>query len=268
MNRLIINADDFGLTDGVNRGIIDCHKAGTVTSTTLMVNGEEAAAAAALAADNPGLGVGLHINLTSGPPTLPPERVASLVGRDGCFPGAVKMIARLSTATVDRGELDAEVSAQIEACRALGVEPTHVDSHHHMHAHPVVGASLSRVCPPAGITKERGYALAPHSPKALAIRLSAALAGRAGRLATPDRFAGIEEMGRRDVAELLTRELAAEGDLLEYMCHPGYLDQDLRRVSSYSDLRQVELEAMLSDAVASAIERSGALLVNYRDINR
>ena len=266
MRRLIVNADDFGMTEGINRGIIDCHREGIVTSTTLMVNGAAAAAAAALAAENPRLGVGLHLNITSGPPQLPPRRVCSLLGRDGLFPGKGNMVARLSTGAVDRGELEAEIGAQIAACRSLGVEPTHVDSHHHLHAHPVVGAALARVCPPAGITRARGYRLTPRNPKAMAIRLSAALSGRGGALATPDRVAGIEEMGKLDMVDMIARELAREGDTLEYMCHPGYVDEALRRASSYSDLRQVELEAMMSADLATAVAGSGVTLISFAEL--
>ena len=265
MKKLIVNADDFGMTEGVNRGIIDCHQRGVVTSTTLMVNGEAVAGAAALAAENPGLGVGLHINLTAGPPTRPPESVRSLVGRDGCFPGKGNMIFRLTTGAIDRDQLASELTAQIQACRALGVTPTHVDSHHHIHAHPVMASALARICPPLGIQRMRGYRLAPRSLKALGIR-AAAMLSVASAMRVPDRFAGIEEMGSRDMVAAFERELACEGGTLEFMCHPGYLDERLQRLSTYNDLRQAETEALVSPDLRRVVEKSGVRLIDFRGL--
>lgn len=266
MKRLIINADDFGMTEGINRAIADCHRQGVVTSTTLLVNGEAVDSARELAAATPSLGVGLHLNLTSGAPTLPAESVSSLLGGDGLFPGANKALARLSMGAVNRQELDREIAAQVEALRSLGLDPTHVDSHHHIHAHPVVGAAVARVCPRLGISKARGFRLRPRSLKAAAIRLAAAMSRGRGGLRSPDRFAGIEVMGERDVADYLRRALQAGGDSLEYMCHPGYADEQLYRISSYNSLRQVELEALRSVAVVGVIEAAGVELISYREL--
>ena len=265
MEKLIVNADDFGMTEGVNRGIIACYQRGVVTSTTLMVNGEAVAGAVVLAAEHPGLGVGLHINLTAGPPTRPPHSVRSLVGRDGCFPGKGNMLVRLTTGAIDTGELESEITAQVQACRALGITPTHVDSHHHIHAHPVAASALARVCPPLGINRMRGYRLAPRSLKALGIR-AAAMLSVAGAMRVPDRFAGIEEMGRRDMAAAFDRELVAEGGTLEFMCHPGYQDARLQHLSTYNDLRQVEMEALVSPEVRRVVEGSGVRLVDFRGL--
>ncbi len=261
------------MTGGVNRGIIDCYRDGVVTSTTLMVNGEASAPAAALAAENPGLGVGLHLNLTTGRPVLPPRRVPSLLGRDGRFPGKGYMIARLSTGSISRAELDAEIGAQIAACRALGIKPTHIDSHHHLHAHPEVAAALLRVCPGEGIHRARGYRMKPRSPRAAGIRLAAVMPwpgrarGGAGMI-TPERFAGIEEMGSLDIAGKLASELEADGDSLEFMCHPGYTDETLRRLTSYSDLRETELAALLSQRLRDVIEDAGAELTGFSGLVR
>ncbi|RJQ45728.1 MAG: ChbG/HpnK family deacetylase, partial [Gaiellales bacterium] len=140
--KLIINADDFGLSSGVNRGIIECHEAETVTSTTLMAQGAAAEEAAVLAVEHPRLGVGVHLNLTSGRPVLPADRVPSLVDRAGLFPGRSRALLWLTTGRTRTAHLEAEIAAQIERCRSLGVEPTHVDSHHHLHAHPRLRAIL------------------------------------------------------------------------------------------------------------------------------
>jgi len=187
------------------------------------------------------------------------------VGRDGCFPGKGNMIMRLTTGAVKKEELEGEIKAQARACRALGIKPTHIDSHHHIHAHPVVASALARVCPSLGIERARGYRVGPGSLKALGIRAAAMLA-RYGGLRTPDHFAGIEEMGGHDIAAALERELSRHGGTLEFMCHPGFSDERLRRVSAYNELRQAELDAMISPEVRKVVERAGVELVDFRSL--
>lgn len=266
MKRLIVNADDFGLTSGVNRAVIEAHQAGALTSATLMVSGRAASEAVRLAHENPGLGVGLHVNLTSDDPVLPPGKVSSLVGSDGRFSGIEKMLLRLTLGQARSREIEAEIVAQIERCRELGVEPTHVDSHHHLHAHPRLRAILTRVCRRAGIYKARGYRMGPRSPKALAIRLAAAAPCAAGKLQTPERFSGIEVMGKTNMAAALRRELAATEGTLEFMTHPGYADRELAQTTSYNDLRQVELTALLSGEFLDVAREAGAALISFRDL--
>lgn len=266
MKRLIVNADDFGLTDGVNRAVIECHQAGAVSSTTLLVNGEAAEAAASLAAANPALGVGLHFNITSGTPAAPPESVPSLLGAGGRFPGLAAALLRLSTGRARTGELKTELTAQIRRCLELGLRPTHIDSHHHLHAHPRLRYVIGRVAPAIGISRMRGYRMRARSPKALAIAAAARLPAGAGALKTPDRFSGIEVMGSKNLAGWLAGELAGGGDCLEFMCHPGYADERLAQVSSYNSLRQAELEGLVSGEFLGAIEAAGVRLISFRDL--
>lgn len=266
MKRLIINADDFGLTDSVNRGIIECHRAGTVTSTTLMVNGRAGREAAAMAAANPSLAVGLHLNLTSGRPVSPPRAVPSLLGENGGFPGYKRAVLRLTTGTARRRELETEVAAQIEKCVAMGVAPTHIDSHRHLHAHPRLASVLAEVCPPLGIMKIRGYHMAPRSLGALAVAAVALLGGQTASMSSPERFFGVEVMGKKNMAAALGRQLTAPGDTMEFMCHPGFADEELSLVSSYNILREAELGALLSREMKDVIQSSGVKLVSYRDL--
>lgn len=266
MRRLIINADDFGLTGSVNRGIVACHQAGVVTSTTLMVNTAAAAEAAALAGENPSLGVGLHLNLASGEPALPPEAVPSLVDGNGRFPGLAGAVLRLTAGRVNIQELEAEIGAQIEKCTRLGVAPTHIDSHRHLHIHPRLMAAIGRVCPGKGITRIRGYRMKPRSPRALAVAAAARLAGLPPGMKAPDRFFGVEVMGKKDMALALAKALAADGDVLEFMCHPGYADAELAGVSGYNRLREVELQALLSGGMRAVIRAAGVEMVSYGDL--
>ncbi|MHB9053676.1 MAG: carbohydrate deacetylase [Thermoleophilia bacterium] len=263
MKRLIVNADDFGLTSGVNRAVIECYLAGAVTSTTLLVNGQAAVEAALEAADNPGLGVGLHLNLSAGPPTADAGKVSSLLGPDGNFPGIRQALWRLTTGRARAHELESEIVAQVERLRELGIRPTHIDSHHHLHAHPRLRSLIKRTCPRLGITRMRGYHMPLKSPKALAVAMASRLPAPGNAMQTPAAFSGIEVMGSINLAAELERRLAREGDALEFMCHPGYTDEALSRASSYNEPRQTELDSLLSDDFAAAIERSGAQLVSF-----
>jgi len=268
MKRLIINADDFGLTDGVNRAVIAGHEAGVITSTTLLAGAAAATGAAVMAAAQPGLGVGLHLNLTAGQPVAGAARVPSLVDSAGDFPGISGMLWRLSTGLAKSVELEAEIAAQINRCRELGVDPTHIDSHHHLHAHPRLRRLMARVCRAQGIAKSRGYHMALRSPKSFCIWLASALPAGEG-LKAPDRFAGIEAMGGADMAAALERELGAVGPdgTLEFMCHPGYADAALARISSYSAPRQVELETLTSGRFREILEqKKGFRTISFRDL--
>ncbi|MEO8671113.1 MAG: ChbG/HpnK family deacetylase [Tahibacter sp.] len=143
---LIVNADDFGLCAGVNAAIIDAYEAGSLSSTTLLVNGEASTAAARLAQCHPGLGVGLHFNLTLGRPSSAPDRVSSLLTRDGLFPHRNELARRLLLGRIRRDELARELAAQLAAFANLGLIPTHLDSHQHVHGFPPVFDALAEVC--------------------------------------------------------------------------------------------------------------------------
>lgn len=266
VKKLIINADDFGLTEGVNQAVIECYQRGVVSSATLLVTGGAAKQAGALAGAHKKLGVGLHLNLTSGEPVLPPASIKSLVGNDGHFPGLASAVMRLTTGWARGAELEAEIAAQIERCLKLGIVPTHIDSHHHLHAHPRLRRIITRVCGRMGINKARGYHMGGRSPKALVVRAAAAIPATTQALKTPERFFGIEVMGKKDFTDALGEEMSAARGTLEFMCHPGYVDRDLEEVSSFSGPRQAELEALLKPSFKEMINASGVKLISYREL--
>lgn len=290
IEKLIINADDFGLASGVNRGIIECHAAGVLTSTTLMVRGAAAEEAAGLAADHPELGVGLHLNITAGAPVLPVGQVTSLVNRDGFFYDKWRTVLRLSAGGIRLKELEAEVRAQIRRCRELGVEPTHADSHHHIHAHPLMRRIVQSACRDEGISAVRSYHLIDNRifdgpsgrlfwapwplPRSLGPRLNTgqllleameSLAPRQ-KLASPDRLFGVATMGYEEFADRVGPLLNQGSGTLEIMCHPGYVDPTLEAVSSYTHGREAELRSLLSREMKLMLENSGARLISYRDL--
>jgi predicted glycoside hydrolase/deacetylase ChbG (UPF0249 family) len=152
MKRLIVNADDFGLTTQVNQAIIDGHFCGLITSTSLMANGEAFEPAVALSRQAPRLGVGVHLNLTEGKPVAPASSIPSLVNSQGCFarkPGRLwraMILGRVCTVDIEK-----ELRAQIEKVLAAGIVPTQLDSHKHVHALPVLGRMTTRLARQYGI---------------------------------------------------------------------------------------------------------------------
>jgi predicted glycoside hydrolase/deacetylase ChbG (UPF0249 family) len=266
MERLIINADDFGLTAGVNRGIIECYRHGTLTSATLMVTAAAAADAARMATENPGLGVGLHLNLTSGKPVLPAAAIASLVDRRGEFPGKAQALARLTTGRARTSELEAEIAAQAELSRKLGISPTHVDSHHHAHLHPRLRAVLQRICPDLGITRIRGYHVSVKGVRSAILAALYRLPPAGSRLETTDLLCGVEIPGEKDLTTILEPFLGKAGGTAELMCHPGYSDSELAGVTSYSGPRERELASLLSEEFKRLLSGSGVRTISYRDL--
>ena len=271
--RLIINADDFGFSEGVTRGILEAHAAGSVTSTSIMANGVDWENAVRLARATRTLGVGMHLNLVQGRPLL---RVPSLTDRatGELYPlGALSRRAMLGR--VDAGELEAETRAQIERVRGAGITVTHLDSHRHAHAMPGIFPVVARVARDAGIRVIR----IPREPLALNVLdaaatarklvLAAALgASRALPLASPlkttDHFRGISLQGGTHFARRLRRALEAlEPGSTELMVHPGHVDASLAAQDPYTAPREIELAALLSAGVRDRLRRGDIELVSF-----
>jgi predicted glycoside hydrolase/deacetylase ChbG (UPF0249 family) len=245
---LIVNADDFGLTGGVSRGILEAHRAGIVTSTTVMVNRpiapvllEELRASA--------LGVGLHLNLTLGPPVSSPGRVPSLVDAHGVFlrdPHEVVARARVDEARIELG-------TQIDVFRRLmGRFPTHLDTHHHVGARAPI---LDLVLDFAAAIK------VPVRSQDDRVRTAA----RRRRLRTPDHFIGDAGAEAYWMAERALDHLASlAAGVTEAMTHPGYYDEDLAG-SRYGRQRDVELAGLTDSRVREAIAREGIRLAHFGD---
>jgi predicted glycoside hydrolase/deacetylase ChbG (UPF0249 family) len=239
VKRLIVNADDFGRSPGVNLGIVEAHRDGVVTSATLMVNHAPAAAAARLAHDNPRLGVGLHFAVTGGVPTLPPSEVPSLVDAAGRLPAKPEGLARAR-----HDEVLAEARAQLERFRhLLGRAPTHLDSHHHAHRLPVVldalltvageaGLPLRNASAPVGERTRASWRAHDRSVRGVVLRRSATLAG------------------------LLAVVSKLQDGTTELMCHPGHADPELLASSGYATERERELAILKSpDGARGAASR-------------
>ena len=247
MRRLIVNADDFGRTPGINEGVIEAHARGVVTSATLMVGYSSVAAAARLAAAHPRLGVGLHVTLTGGdPPLAPPETVPSLVDGRGRLPRDPSGLGAVRAADVTR-----EVRAQLARFRALlGRAPTHLDSHHHSHRRsPVAEAVIA-------VARDARLPVRCASP-ALETALESA------SVATSDHFEERFFGDRVEVDDLLALVRDLPAGTTELMCHPARVDDLLRRSSTYAAPRAVELATLCDARVRRALDDAGVALVHF-----
>ena len=144
--KLIVNADDFGLTPGINQGILDCFLANSISSATLMVNTSATDEAVDIAKNNPALGMGLHFNLTLGRPLNKPETISSLVREDGSFHSRVDFEKRMLLGRVKHADVIREFYSQARRFEAFGIFMTHVDSHQHVHLFPAVFNILAEYC--------------------------------------------------------------------------------------------------------------------------
>lgn len=154
--RLIVNGDDFGCSPDVNEAIILAHRRGILTSTSLIVSGEALSGAVMLANDNPRLAVGLHVTCTNGRAVLPPPEIPHIVDAKGAFPDSPAHAGlKYFFCKKARRELAREIAAQFEAFSASGLKFSHLDSHCHMHVHPVLLALLMRLGEAYGIRRMR-----------------------------------------------------------------------------------------------------------------
>ena len=248
---LIVNADDFGLTRGVSRGILEAHQRGIVTSTTVLVN-RPIDPALVEGLKSSALGVGLHLNLTLGAPVSNPKRVPSLVDADGQF----IRDAREAAARADKDEARIELGNQIDRFRSLmGRFPTHLDSHHHVGRHEPI---LPLVLDFARALK------VPVRSQDDQVRAAA----REWKLRTPDHFIGESGPEPYWTADRVLDHLRAlpEG-VTEFMTHPGYYDEDLA-YSRYGRQRDIELAGLTDPRARELIEREGIRLAHFADYGR
>ncbi len=275
VKRLIVNADDFGRSLGINRGIIEAHKRGIVTSTSLMVNMPAAEEALALAEGCPDLGVGVHLVFTTGRPILPPERVPTLVDERGEFLDRRLWIPRIKE--IDLKQLKIELKAQIEHFIEQCGRPTHLDCHHFTHLYPPFFAIIVELAAEFGlpmrvpfgrnweaIDVER-FGLTPEQAREIVKRDLELV--RSSGVPHPDHFVG-EFFGRGNIGveDLLDILAHLEEGVTELMCHPGYVDEELRRSSRYVEEREQELASLTDPRVREAVEKFDIELINYKGV--
>lgn len=296
VRRLIINADDFGFTAGVNRAIVEAHTNGVVTSSTLMANGRAFADAVKLAKSVPRLSVGCHVVLIDGEPIVAADKIPSLAAkssatisraqefRDGLKSFALSAIAgRLSA-----DEIAGEATAQIQKIQAAGIAVSHFDTHKHTHIFPAILRPLLRAAAACGVHAVRnpfGPRLPLKSTQLLArpnlwtryaqvkiLRRFASKFREAVKregFTAPDGTLGIEVTGTLD--ETLFQAIARtipEGTW-EFVCHPGYNDADLQAAKTrLRQSRETELRVLTMPAAREILAQQGVELISYAQLGK
>ena len=290
MRRLIVNADDFGFTAGVNRGIVEAHTLGIVTSSTLMADGHAFDDAVRSATAIPGLSVGCHVVLIDGEPVLDAELLPSLTSPHSGgarFRDSLKSFAaRALAGRLNPAEIELEAGAQIRKLQAAGVSVSHVDTHKHTHLFPAVLRPLLRAARACGVHAVRNP-FGPRKPLKSAdlltrpslwtryaeVKILRTLAAKFRVLAkqegfaTPDGTLGIVVTGALD--EKLFRGLARivpEGTW-EFVCHPGYNDDELKAARTrLHESRQIELGLLTMPEARALLSNEGIELISYREL--
>ena len=286
MRRLIVNADDFGLTQGVNRAIVEAHSQGIVTSSTLMANGRAFDDAVQRVTSATRLSVGCHVVLVDGSPVF--EKTNTTLSdakfKDGRFYESLNGFAlRLIRGRINDDDIEAEATAQIRKLQAAGIVVSHLDTHKHTHILPRVLRPLLRAARACGVSAIRN----PFGPVHISVvakrprlwkrfsqvtvlnrlgtsfRKSVAAAG----ILTPDGTVGIVATGAMDLRLFESIVSSLPEGTWELVCHPGYHDAELAVIRTrLRDSRVQELQLLTSPEALEILARSGVQLTSYREL--
>lgn len=286
MRRLIVNADDFGFTSGVNRAIVQAHTNGIVTSATLMANGSAFDEAQQVAKSLPELSVGCHVVLIDGEPIQPPERVPSLT-QSNRFCDSLKAFAvRAVSGGLNACEISAEATAQIRKLQAVGMTVSHFDTHKHTHLFPRVLRPLLKAaaeCDVRAVRNPFGPRFPLRSTQLLArpnlwtrfaeVKILRTFAGkfceavRQEGFVTTDGTLGIEVTGTLDETLFTAIATSIPEGTWEFVCHPGYNDPDLQKANTrLRESREIELRVLTLPTASAILAQQDIELISYRDL--
>jgi chitin disaccharide deacetylase len=280
--RLIVNADDYGNTPGLTRGILEAHHKGIVTSTSVMIISAGVIADLQQAINEaPNLGLGLHLTLSGAGnrPILPPQEVRTLVDDNGTFypfDGWIEHFARFNPDEIAR-----ELTAQCECfADVLGRPPDHLDGHHHVvYRHPAALQTLIDLAHRYRVPiRNPGLTPDDHSTDRVTAELLAELPAHIrndyyqqvkilfGTLPTarPDHFEASFYEATSTLGDLLIILTNLPEGTTELMCHPGYVDE--RLISDYTTMREAELKVLTHKSAREVIAAEGIELINYRQL--
>ncbi len=295
---LIVNADDFGLTAGVNRAIVESHNGGVVSSATLMANGGAFGDAVSAARSVPNLSVGCHVVLVNGTPVSPPDAVDTLLAirsaePDEFYSSLSAFAARAMLGGFDRDQLVAEITTQIRKVQSAGLRVTHLDTHKHAHMFPEILAALLRAARICGVRAIRNPFVPLPAMPARQFKGKPGLWKRYGQvrmlhtfsrqflqrtkragLLTPDGVIGVIETGSSDRAgdgsgysSLLRQTLAnLPAGTWELVCHPGYDDAELRAAGTrLLESREEERRLLMSAELRQFLEEQRIRVISYQE---
>ncbi len=278
---LIINADDYGLTKDVSRGILEAYQKGIVCSTSIVTNMPAFIESIQLLKRFPEFDCGVHLNLTVGPPISPISEVASLTNADGLFYSLSKFLLRLKLGKVRPREVKREWEAQIIKVQEKGVELSHINSHHHIHAMSELCSITVDLAEEFGIPymrnpreyrlKLRGVSIQQFLRRVLINLLVSCDNGHhrySRQLSSADHFTGtfLERLMNNSLAWKRELETIPEG-IAEVAVHPGYSSEDLRKLESdkYASQRERELALLIQPVLASLLQENGIMIISYKD---
>jgi chitin disaccharide deacetylase len=287
VRNLIVNADDLGWAEGVNRGVAETHQNGIVTSTSLLANGAAFESGVELARTMPALGVGVHLNLSDGKPVSPIEKVPSIVNEQGEFAGGPEnFLLRIARRNLRLMEVESEWNSQIQKVADAGIQPTHLDGHKHVHMLPGLFEIVLRLAKRHGI----GAVRVSHEASTLRVALSSGekqnlpivmkqgvqarvlklLARDARRMAesagiaTTDYFCGIAQTGELTVEGMKCLLQSLPEGTTEMMCHPGFVDEELEKSATrLQDSRALEVEILTNRELRNLVASQGIRLIDY-----
>ena len=276
MRQLLVNADDFGISEGVSRGILYCYQKGIVRSASLMANFPSFETAVLLARQNPGLKIGVHLNATSGVPLLSPKTIPSLVSSQGMFYALHPLISRMVLGKLEMPELEQEWAAQIERVLGAGLQPTHLDTHQHVHGFPVIRKLVTHLAKRFSIPRtrqmtnllRRGLYLRSqmlwdrHTYSGCLKTLLLSMLSPFGSHEKRKRHllgVGYVPQGQYQSALLHYFKHLPESDS-ELVCHPGFVDAELSRWDQWTHMREEELKVLSSSQTWDALQHYGVHL--------
>ncbi|HXN74151.1 MAG TPA: ChbG/HpnK family deacetylase [Candidatus Acidoferrales bacterium] len=283
--RLIVNADDFGMSRGISDGILLAHRFGILTSASLMVNMPGSDYAVQCLPSAPALSLGIHLNICQGKPISPAADVPSLVGTNGYFHPPLVMIRKLWRWQVSVRELETEFRAQIRWVKSRGLHPTHADSHHHMHIYPAAVASFAHSVAAEGILSVRasrfscwpksGLPGGPHEG-GIVRRVLVQSYRSALQHSVLQKFSSAESRisfpsaARRDTANLGALWATAFENLpagtFELACHPGFFERGFSEFDPIHRQREDELGWLTNPKMRAVIERCDIHLISYSQL--
>jgi len=286
VRRLIVNADDFGFTAGVNRAIVEAHTHGIVTSSTLMANGRAFPEAVQLATTIPSLSVGCHVVLIDGEPVLEAPQLPSLTTATHFRDGLKSFAARAIAGRINSDQIAAEATAQIRKIQSAGIAVSHIDTHKHTHLFPKILRPLLRAAAACGVRALRnpfGPRLPLRSSQLLSrpslwtrfaeVRVLRTFAGKFREAVdregfrAPDGTLGIEVTGVLDESLFHAIARSLPEGAWEFVCHPGYNDADLQAARTrLRASRETELRVLTLPTARELLAREGIELISYRDL--
>jgi predicted glycoside hydrolase/deacetylase ChbG (UPF0249 family) len=271
---LIVNADDYGLTDAVSLGILHAHRNGVVTSTSVLALAPGFRSSVAWLRDEEQLGIGAHLAAVGeDPPLLSAREIPTLVDRKGRLPLSWRrLLPRLLARRIDPADIAREFGAQLDAIRREGVTVDHLDTHQHLHLWPgvreaVLDLAVRADVPAVRVTRSEARSVVGVTVRRLASRLESE--ARADGIAYPDDAAGLDEAGGMDAAAALAaldRLASSSARAVELSAHPGAHEDPDRDRYRWGYRWGDELDALCAPEVREAIARHGFRLGTYADL--